>query len=571
MSSFDYQDSTITKYRAGTSDDPYIDITEDKKVINGQFLLNEIPVLLNKVRIDNMFEVPQTSSDPLRENEYRVDYSEGIVSFHPSAEGLTLTAKYKGRGNHYISASRVWTKESNGDVLETLEDILTAGEGAVGNIQELSKLMKETEIAKNDAITAADNANNAANATNTVIQEANETNDLLISNEDQREANETTRQTNEQERVNNEATRVQQETVRQTNENERKSNEDQRQANELVRQQQETKRQQDTATAISNAETATTNAQTVASNTKGVGAYSNTKRYSKNNFVTYNGSSYMALEDNLIGILPTDSTKWQLVAQRGVDGNGSVVSVNKISPDLNGNVELNPEELGAEATANKNKPNGYAGLDSSGYLNSSLIPNNIETTTGSQQKADAAKEAAMSYTDEKVGEITPASIGAETPTGAQAKADAAKLAANAYTDQQISLVTETGIPKLVSYPLKVTATTDNQTVFEIPLDLFDANTDTLLVAINRAVLDSTQYTVTNTIRDESGQVTQLGKITLLSGVTITSELTMVVLKNVPIGPDGAINGAVLAVDSVPINRVNGLQDQIQNITRWGAL
>lgn len=147
----------------------------------------------------------------------------------------------------------------------------------------------------------------------------------------------------------------------------------------------------------------------------------------------------------------------------------------------------------------------------------------------------------------------------------------ATLQAKSYTDQQISLVTETGIPKLVSYPLKVTATTDNQKVFEIPLDLFDANTDTLLVAINRAVLDATQYTVTNTVRDGSGQITQRAKINLVTGVSASSEVTMVVLKNVPIGPDGAINGAVLAVDSVPINRVNGLQDQIQNITRWGAL
>ncbi|WP_410767825.1 phage tail protein [Fontibacillus sp. BL9] len=143
------------------------------------------------------------------------------------------------------------------------------------------------------------------------------------------------------------------------------------------------------------------------------------------------------------------------------------------------------------------------------------------------------------------------------------------LEAKSYTDQQINLVTETGIPKLVSYPLKVTATVDNQTVFEIPLDLFDANTDTLLVAINRAALDPTQYTVTNTVRNGAGEVTQRAKITLISGVAATSEVTMVVLKNVPLGEDGAINGAVLAVDSVPINRVNGLQRQLEEAFQAG--
>jgi len=177
-----------------------------------------------------------------------------------------------------------------------------------------------------------------------------------------------------------------------------------------------------------------------------------------------------------------------------------------------------------------------------------------------------------SLTEKGVVQLSNTTDGTRETVAATEKAvkDAA-LQAKSYTDQQISLVTETGIPKLVSYPLLVTATADNQKVFEIPLDLFDANTDTLLVAINRAVLDATQYTVTNTVRDGAGQVTQRAKINLLTGVSTTSEVTMVVLKNVPLGPDGAINGAVLAVDSVPINRVDGLQDQIQNINRWGAL
>ncbi|MNO20861.1 Phage tail fiber repeat protein [compost metagenome] len=159
-------------------------------------------------------------------------------------------------------------------------------------------------------------------------------------------------------------------------------------------------------------------------------------------------------------------------------------------------------------------------------------------------------------------------LSSETDSDAEDRAATPKavsdvaLQAKSYTDQQIGLVTETGIPKLVSYPLLVTATTDGQTEFEIPLDLFDANSDTLLVSINRATLDSTRYTVTNAVRDGSGQVMQRAKITLLTGVNAGSKISMVVLKNVPIGPEGAINGAVLAVDSVPMNRVNGLQEKI---------
>lgn len=65
MSSFEYQNSTISKYRAGTIDDPYIDITESKKVINNTIQLNEVPAFLNKVQIDNYVEIPNMSLDEL--------------------------------------------------------------------------------------------------------------------------------------------------------------------------------------------------------------------------------------------------------------------------------------------------------------------------------------------------------------------------------------------------------------------------------------------------------------------------------------------------------------------------
>ena len=131
MSSFDYKRSTITKYRAGTANDPYIDITETKKVINNVIQLDEIPVSFNKVRINNMYEAPNTYTGDLTENEYRVDYTEGILHFHPSAEGKTLTCIYKGRGNHYVSSARIWTKEQDGEVVETLEDIINTGTDAI--------------------------------------------------------------------------------------------------------------------------------------------------------------------------------------------------------------------------------------------------------------------------------------------------------------------------------------------------------------------------------------------------------------------------------------------------------
>lgn len=70
-----------------------------------------------------------------------------------------------------------------------------------------------------------------------------------------------------------------------------------------------------------------------------IDAYSPSVAYSKNNTVSYNGSSYIA-KQNTINNPPTDATYWGLLAQRGVDGEGSVSSVNGKFPDLSGNVEI---------------------------------------------------------------------------------------------------------------------------------------------------------------------------------------------------------------------------------------
>lgn len=137
--------------------------------------------------------------------------------------------------------------------------------------------------------------------------------------------------------------------------------------------------------------------------------------------------------------------------------------------------------------------------------------------------------------------------------------------AKAYTDEQISLVTATGIPKLVSYPLQVTATEDKQTTFEIPLDTFEVATDTLIVVINRAFLDASQYAVKGAVRNDAGELVKRAELVLVKGVAEGSELSLLVMKNVPIGEDGAINGAVLAKGSVPIDRVSGLDEKLSDI------
>lgn len=137
---------------------------------------------------------------------------------------------------------------------------------------------------------------------------------------------------------------------------------------------------------------------------------------------------------------------------------------------------------------------------------------------------------------------------------ATTKAIEAEANAKAYTDQQIQLVTETGIPKLVTYPYVLTATTDGQTDFVIPFETFNKETDTVMVIQNSSVVSPAGYSVIDrTVR-------------LVEGVEAGTELFIQVFKNVPIGPEGAINGAVIAVNSLPSDRVQGFDELFTSVS-----
>lgn len=129
-----------------------------------------------------------------------------------------------------------------------------------------------------------------------------------------------------------------------------------------------------------------------------------------------------------------------------------------------------------------------------------------------------------------------------------------EASAKAYTDQQIAFVTATGIPKLVTYPYVLTATQVNQTDFEIPLETFVSETDTVTVAQNSTVLSTVRYSLVKpkTVR-------------LAEGVSAGTEIFIQVWKNVPIGPDGAISGAVLANGTVTDEQLSDDPGQIKDV------
>ena len=131
--------------------------------------------------------------------------------------------------------------------------------------------------------------------------------------------------------------------------------------------------------------------------------------------------------------------------------------------------------------------------------------------------------------EQRFNALTPASIGATTQE---------------YVDSQIALITETGIPKLMVYPVMVTAGEDNQTVFNITLDTFDINTDTVFVQSGRTMLFPEQdfSIVGNTV-------------VLKEGVPFGRTIGIYVFKNVPLGDDGNVSGTVIAPNTLPLDRL----------------
>lgn len=123
-----------------------------------------------------------------------------------------------------------------------------------------------------------------------------------------------------------------------------------------------------------------------------------------------------------------------------------------------------------------------------------------------------------------------------------------------YVDSQIALITADGIPKLASYYYTITSKSDGQTVFNIPLETFDKNTDTLLVFQNTTFIGKNNYVINDN-----------NTFTLNVGVNKNTLIEILILKNVPIGPEGSINGDVIAIDSMSINRVKGLLESLGDI------
>lgn len=213
MSINDYRDPIVTqwessggvKYSKPISNEPHV-------VTNGMFALVGIPDEQARVQISGLVEIG--FKDMITEaTQFKVDYTNGYVFVHSSKEGLTINVSYFSRGVNMYPASRVWSEINiNGDVTETLKDVIDTGKTL------------------NDSITQAE-----------TIRKGNES--TRVDSENIRRSSELDREATEQSRVISENSRV-------TAEDTRKSNEVERVVNEIDRVQAENKRESDFTQAI---------------------------------------------------------------------------------------------------------------------------------------------------------------------------------------------------------------------------------------------------------------------------------------------------------------------------------
>ena len=109
--------------------------TETQKVspIHYCIQLNQIPddTQLIEVKIGDTTLSEVYDSQPIGANNYKVDFSDGIIWFNASRAGATVTINYSGIGYKVISAKRVMIND--GDYIEdnTLQKLIDLNAEAV--------------------------------------------------------------------------------------------------------------------------------------------------------------------------------------------------------------------------------------------------------------------------------------------------------------------------------------------------------------------------------------------------------------------------------------------------------
>lgn len=123
------------------------------------------------------------------------------------------------------------------------------------------------------------------------------------------------------------------------------------------------------------------------------GEYNSTTDYEKLDIVSYNGSSYACLKD-CVGVLPTDTTYWQVLAEKGEQGIQGIQGVQGIQGEKGEQgIQGDKGEQGIQGIQGENGKDGYTPVRGTDYwteedvatiqkyIDDQLVPINEELAT----------------------------------------------------------------------------------------------------------------------------------------------------------------------------------------------
>lgn len=144
----DYNIPTIiTKRNVDSMENPIgVKLLEKRQVMDNHscVVLSQIPDENYRITIEGFNEV--FNSDELGNNNFYVNYSQGVIYFLPRYNGKTVVVEYYGIGYELISASRVFYKyDKHGGIIETLEEILDNAKEQLELIKTLGDSVKVIE------------------------------------------------------------------------------------------------------------------------------------------------------------------------------------------------------------------------------------------------------------------------------------------------------------------------------------------------------------------------------------------------------------------------------------------
>ena len=366
----------------------------------------------------------------------------------------------------------------------------------------------EEERVQNEKVRKSDEIIRKENEDNRIVEEntRKSSENIRVENEDTRKQNEDLRRTEEQKRKNAETNRLSEENIRKTNEQSRVLKEQERNSSEASRISEENIR-------ISNENT----------------RKSNESDRKSNEFIRVSKEQERVLAEG-------DETSGRI---KGEIDRKNAEQIRITNENTRKDNEIIRQQNETEREKFKHNHDNKPVIDNLDENEEGFLTYNGQEISGDVRVANEAEEVSLEDT---------IFIGDTREIERQLEEDyATKEYARNYTDSQITLITETGIPKLSVFEYKFPNLAVGIKTIQIPLDTFDKQTDTVKLYINTVPRDSDYFTVSES-----------GLITLTKALEVQSRVVIEVWKNIPIGEDGSVSGKVIAIDSLPSDRVQGL-------------